>query len=165
MIQIVAAQPSDFEIIRTLAYEIWPGTYGHILSKEQLDYMLDAFYSTQTLLKNATEKNHQFMLVIENGKHLGFISFEHQYENGPVTRIHKIYVLPETQGRGIGKMLIEKIEILARENHSERLSLNVNRYNSAQEFYKKLGFEITLEEDIEIGRGYLMEDYRMKKKL
>lgn len=165
MIQIVAAKPSDFEIIRNLAYEIWPHTYGGILSKEQLDYMLEAFYSTETLLKNYTEKNHQFMLVEENGKPLGFISYEHHYQNEPVTRIHKIYVLPQTQGKGIGKMLIEKAEALAQENHSKALSLNVNRYNNAQEFYKKIGFEITGEEDIEIGRGYLMEDYRMEKKL
>lgn len=165
MIQIVAAKPSDFDTIRDLAYAIWPETYGHILSKEQLDYMLAAFYSAETLLENYTLKHHKFLLVEEHGKALGFISFEHHYQGEPVTRIHKIYVLPETQGRGIGKMLVEKIEGLARENHSAVLSLNVNRYNNAQDFYKKLGFEITLEEDIAIGRGYLMEDYRMEKKL
>ena len=32
-------------------------------------------------------------------------------------------------------------------------------------FYKKLGFEVAYEEDIEIGNGYLMEDYKMEKKL
>ncbi len=165
MMQIVAAQPIDFESIRKLAYAIWPQTYGHILSKEQLDYMLDAFYSTETLTKNATERNHFFLLVEEDGKHLGFISYEHQYQNEPVTRVHKIYVLPETQGRGIGKMLMDEVENLARENNSTALSLNVNRYNNAQGFYKNIGFEIIAEEDIDIGRGYLMEDYRMEKKL
>ena len=165
MIQIVAAKPTDFDSIRDLAYAIWPHTYGHILSKEQLDYMLGAFYSADTLTKNATEKNHVFLLVEEDGKHLGFISYEHHYQNEPVTRIHKIYVLPETQGRGIGKMLMDHVEDLAKQNHSEALSLNVNRYNNAQRFYKKIGFEITAEEDIDIGRGYLMEDFVMKKKL
>lgn len=164
MIDIVAASPSDFGTIRDLAYEIWPDTYGNILSKEQLDYMLGAFYSAETLLKNYTEKNHQFLLATENGVALGFISFEHNYQGEPVTRIHKIYVLPQTQGKGIGKLLLEKVEALAAENHSESLSLNVNRHNNAQGFYKKLGFEITLEEDIAIGHGYLMEDYRMEKK-
>lgn len=165
MIEIVAATVADFSIIRDLAYEIWPHTYGHILSKEQLDYMLDAFYSEATLTKNATEKGHEFLLVKENEKPLGFISYEHHYEKKPVTRIHKIYVLPETQGRGIGKLLMDKIEVLAHENNSKVLSLNVNRHNNAQGFYKKIGFEITAEEDIEIGRGYLMEDFRMEKKL
>jgi ribosomal protein S18 acetylase RimI-like enzyme len=73
--------------------------------------------------------------------------------------------LPETQGKGIGKKVIEKIEKLALENHSTALSLNVNRFNSALNFYKKTGFEIINEVNIDIGKGYLMEDYVMTKKL
>lgn len=153
----------ELQTVKDLAYAIWPHTYGHILSEVQLKYMLDSFYSIENLRQKLAE-GHQFVLV-EDDKPLGFLSYEHHYEGNPVTRIHKIYVLPETQGRGIGKMLIDHAGMLARENGSQALSLNVNRYNNAQEFYKKIGFEITGEEDIDIGRGYLMEDYKMEKKL
>lgn len=163
MIEIVDAN-GDFETIRDLAYAVWPGTYGHILSKDQLDFMLSSFYSAETLAKTV-DNGHQYVLVVEDGKPLGFMGYEHHYKGNPVTRLHKIYVLPETQGKGIGKMLIDKAEALARENESRALSLNVNRYNNALGFYQKIGFEIVGEEDIDIGHGYLMEDYKMEKKL
>ena len=31
--------------------------------------------------------------------------------------------------------------------------------------YKKMGFEVVAEEDLAIGNGYLMEDYKMEKKI
>jgi ribosomal protein S18 acetylase RimI-like enzyme len=38
----------------------------------------------------------------------------------------------------------------------------VNRDNPAIQFYQKFGFEIIDKEDIDIGNGFLMEDYVMK---
>ena len=73
--------------------------------------------------------------------------------------------MPETQGKGIGKLLIDHVEVLAVANESETLSLNVNRFNKAQFFYKKLGFEIVAEEDVPLDHGYLMEDFIMEKSL
>lgn len=162
---IAIAESNDYDTIRDIAYKTWPLTYGSILSKAQLDYMLALFYSTEALQENAYEKNHHFLLVKENNEALAFLSYEHQYQGKPVTRIHKIYILPETQGKGIGKLLIDRVEALANETKSEKLSLNVNRYNNAQFFYRKLGFEIVGEEDVKLDYGYLMEDYIMEKSL
>jgi len=165
MIAIHEAAQHEFETIREIAYKTWPATYGEILEKHQLDYMLDAFYSVKVLEQNAKEKNHHFLLAKENDVALAFISYEHHYQNKPVTRIHKIYILPETQGKGIGKLLIDHVEVLAVANESETLSLNVNRFNMAQFFYKKLGFEIVAAEDVPLDHGYLMEDFIMEKPL
>jgi len=41
----------------------------------------------------------------------------------------------------------------------------VNRENKAVDFYRHLGFEVALVEDIDIGNGYFMNDYEMKKPL
>ena len=96
---------------------------------------------------------------------LVFVSCENNYQNNKVTRLHKIYILPEAQGKGVGKVLIEKVIAIAKENQSEVISLNVNKFNQAVSFYKKIGFEIASEEDLDIGNGYLMEDYKMELKL
>jgi ribosomal protein S18 acetylase RimI-like enzyme len=45
------------------------------------------------------------------------------------------------------------------------LFLNVNKYNSAIQFYHKIGFEIAKEEVIDIGNGFVMDDYVMEKQL
>ena len=164
MTTITEATEEDFETIRNVAHTAWPVTYGEILSKAQLDYMLEKMYSDAALLDNL-KKGHHFMLAKENSVCLGFASIEHGYLNEKCTRLHKIYLLPETQGKGLGKMLLERIVVLAKENHSETISLNVNRFNKACAFYQKMGFEIVAQEDLEIGNGYLMEDYKMEKKI
>lgn len=165
MISIREATAADFPVIRQIAYNTWPETYGAILSKEQLDYMLGSFYSETTLLQNWREKGHRFLLLSEGETPLGFASYEHGYLGENITRLHKLYLLPASQGKGVGKMLIRAVEEKAKENHSDAVSLNVNRFNKAKDFYLRNGYEIAGEEDIEIGHGYLMEDYKMLKKL
>ncbi|MGO4773806.1 GNAT family N-acetyltransferase [Flavobacterium sp. W22_SRS_FK3] len=165
MITISEAIAEDIKTIQQITYITWPITYGKILSREQLDYMLDLIYSDKALNDLLEKKEQLFYLILEDETTLGFIAIEHNYKDESVTRIHKIYLLPETQGKGIGKKVIEGIEKMALKNHSKALSLNVNRFNSALGFYKKIGFEVMDEVNIEIGNGYLMEDYVMEKKL
>lgn len=164
MITISEATVEDFETIRTIAHTTWPVVYGEILSKAQIDYMLEKMYSVTTLMDNLN-KGHYFILAEEDSVCWGFASFEHHYLNQKCTRLHKIYLLPETQGKGLGKMLLERIINLAKENHSEIISLNVNRFNKAYTFYTTMGFEVVAEEDLDIGNGYLMEDYKMELKI
>ena len=165
MLLLAEAAIQDFKTIREIAYKSWPNTYGSILSKEQIDYMLDLFYSEKTLLKNLNEKGHRFLLVNEGEVCLGFASYEHNYLNQNCTRLHKIYLLPEAQGKGAGKLLIEAVENLAKENQSVLVSLNVNKFNKAISFYKKIGFQVVSDEEILLEHGYKMEDYKMEKKL
>ena len=165
MLLLAEAAIQDFKTIREIAYKSWPNTYGSILSKEQIDYMLDLFYSEETLLENLNEKGHRFLLVNEGEVCLGFASYEHNYLNQKCTRLHKIYLLPEAQGKGAGKVLIEAVENLAKKNQSVVVSLNVNKFNKAISFYKKIGFEVVSDEEILLDHGYKMEDYKMEKKL
>ncbi|SFA73879.1 Ribosomal protein S18 acetylase RimI [Flavobacterium swingsii] len=163
--KISVATKSQLEIIKDLAYKIWPSTYGPILSKEQVDFMLDKFYNIKSLEEQMLQKNQVFLLIEENNKYLGFCAYELNCESLNKTKLHKIYVLPETQGKGIGKILLNEVEKIASENNNSALFLNVNRYNNAQEFYKKQGYSVIKTIDIEIGNGYLMEDFVMEKNL
>ena len=54
---------------------------------------------------------------------------------------------------------------IAKENHTDKITLNVNRFNTAYLFYQKMGFEIVAEENLFIGNGYFMDDYKMELKL
>lgn len=163
MIKIVSATASDFKTIQDIAYQTWPIAYGEILSQEQMAYMLDAFYHEEALSDSVLNKGHHFVLAKEDKEILGFASFENHYKSMSQTKIHKIYILPQTQGKGIGKKLIDFVENQAKEKGFERMILNVNRFNKALFFYQKVGFEIVGEEDIEIGNGHLMEDYVLEK--
>lgn len=149
-------------IIEELARKVWPIAYAEILSREQLEYMLSMFYSEEALQEQLEEKKHVFYLVQNNsGDYFGFVSYELNCEPNK-TKIHKIYVLPETQGLGLGKLLFEKVREEALKANQKVIFLNVNKYNKAQYFYNKLGFKIVKEEVIDIGRGYVMDDYVME---
>lgn len=164
MLTIVNAKESDFHIIQQIAYQTWPETYGQILSEEQLNYMLKSFYSEEALSENVSKKGHHFLLAKENDNCLGFVSYEHNCNKTNQTKIHKIYILPNTQGKGVGKALLYEVEKRAKAKANNALFLNVNRFNKALSFYTKMGFEIIGQEDIKLEHGYLMEDYIMQKR-
>ena len=161
---IIEASKDHIFIIRALADEIWPPTFKDILSNEQITYMMDMMYSQSSLEKQMSE-GHHYLLAMEDGEYLGYVSYELDYKNSGTTKIHKIYVLPSLQGRGVGRLFINAVAEIAQSNNSRELSLNVNRYNKAIEFYKRMGFDFYMTEDIDIGNGFVMEDYIMNKKL
>lgn len=162
--EIRKAGIEDFDIIHNLALTTWYDTYTTILSQEQVDYMLKMMYSLEAITEQIAVKGHHFLLLSENDKYLGFASYELNYRSG-ATKLHKLYVLPETQGKGAGRLLITTIENLAKRSGNDKILLNVNRYNDAVKFYLKNGFTKAGEEDINIGNGYLMEDFIMEKAL
>ena len=168
MIEIEKVKANDtakFQIIRNIAEETWPIAYGEILSTAQLEYMFDMMYSTTSLLEQAAKKNLQFLLAKEGNDYLGFASYEIDIHQTNKTNIHKIYILPSTQGKGIGKKLIDYIADEAKKQKNVAIVLNVNKYNKALHFYLKLGFSNVKEEVIDIGSGYVMDDYVMEKML
>lgn len=160
MATIRTATSEDFGIIRQIAEQTWPITYGKILSAEQIRYMLDLFYSEEALAK-AMDGGQKFILLIDDAP-VGFAGYQH-YDG--MTKLHKLYILPEMQGKGYGRLLMNEVESAAKVYGSKKLKLNVNRFNNAIEFYRAAGFEVESEEDIDIGNGYLMEDYVMMRRL
>jgi ribosomal protein S18 acetylase RimI-like enzyme len=126
---------------------------------------MNLIYSEESLSEQIQKRQQLFFIVNDGIATIAFFSIEHQYNNEAVTRINKIYILPQSHGKGIGKYLIDAITTLAKEKESKKLSLNVNKYNKALLFYQKIGFIITNEVNIEIGKGYLMEDFVMEKSI
>ncbi|MCW1147416.1 GNAT family N-acetyltransferase [Flavobacterium lacisediminis] len=158
---LVKANTADIPVVIELTKKIWPVAYGEILSKAQLDYMIDKFYN-ETALRELMQKGHVFYLALDdNGKDVGFVSYEINSEPKK-TKIHKIYVLPETQGTGLGRLFFELVKEKAIENKQNAIFLNVNKYNNAIHFYTKLGFTKVKDEVIDIGNGYVMDDYVME---
>lgn len=163
MIRLEKINTTQLSIIKDLAYTIWPSTYGEILSTEQLNYMLDNFYSVENL-ENQMDNGQVFELLFEDSNVVGFVAYELNCNETGLLKIHKIYLLPETQGKGFGKFMIDEVIKIAKSNNQKGVFLNVNKYNKAQFFYQKLGFTITKEEVIDIGNNYIMDDYQMELK-
>jgi len=155
------ASPLEIAIIQSLIQRIWKPTYRDILSDEQMDYMLEQMYDAGTLRRQMDE-GHQFLLIYEDNSPVGFAGFQNDYPEMGVCKLHKIYLLPETQGHGLGKMLLHEVRERAVAAGQTSLLLNVNRHNKAYEFYRNYGFSVQEEVDLDIGNGYFMNDYVME---
>lgn len=152
----------DVDTIRSLSLQTWPQTYAHILSPEQIRYMMELMYSRDALLEQM-QKGHHFILAFRQENAVGFAAYS-EIEKG-VFKLHKIYLKPDQQGRGTGRIMIDHIISIAQKAGAHILQLNVNRNNIAKTFYERFGFSVVRTEDIDIGEGYFMNDYIMEKRI
>ena len=166
MIAIKKIGIESIPVIFSLAHSIWPNTYKEILAPIQIDYMLQLLYSEASLKIQIEQKKHQFILAVKKNENVGFASYSvKSEEEKDIYRLHKIYIHPSLQGKGIGKLMIDYIVKDIKQAGALHLELNVNRYNKALQFYQKLGFVIIKEEDIDLGNSYFMNDYVLILKL
>lgn len=163
MISIKNATESDIPLIRSLAEKIWWPTYRKMLRDEQIQFMLESIYSEKSLA-DGMQNGEVFVLLHDKNGFEGFVSYAPWKESAGTWKIHKLYVLPENHGNGYGRKLVLEVFNRARAAGINSVVLNVNRYNPAFTFYKKLGFTILREEDIPIG-VYWMNDYVMSIQL
>lgn len=151
----------DVPRIREVAEITWPVTYGSIISAEQIEFMLNWMYDTTTIATAIKNPNEDFIVLVENNEIIGFSGIAYNYQNQLITRINKLYVLPNKQGLGCGKLMLSFIISTAKKHQSLLLHLNVNKQNPAVQFYVKCGFEIDKEVVLDIGNGFVMDDYEM----
>ena len=161
---LFTATSEQLGIIRSIALKTWPVAYKEILSTAQLEYMLDLFYSIASL-EEQLQQGHRFRICNDSSVHVGFSSVSVKENSPTVLRLNKLYVLPDVQGRGAGKFLLDDVKNYAAGQGFESVELNVNRNNIARNFYEKEGFIISEEVDISIGQGYFMNDYTMTWKV
>ena len=159
-VKIRKATLEDIPSIQSITYKTWPVAYGKILSQKQLNYMLDLMYTNEALQEQFKE-DHVFYIAELNGQAVGFAAFN-CYEKPDVYKLHKLYVLPQAQGSGAGKALLQFVINKVKELKASTLLLNVNRHNTAINFYKKIGFSVLKKEDVDIGNGYFMNDFVMQ---
>jgi GNAT superfamily N-acetyltransferase len=162
MQEIKKSSTNEIPLIQQLSKEIWNKVYPTIISQEQIDFMLDMMYSEEALHQQMTELNHQFIIIYFSGTPVGFASYSVKSIIEPtVIRLNKLYLQPEYHGKGLGRAIVVYIIPQAKLLAGSLLELNVNKNNPAVAFYKRQGFSIASETVLDIGNGYVMDDYIM----
>jgi diamine N-acetyltransferase len=165
VIRPLADAAVDIEAVRRIAYATWPDTFRDILSTAQIDYMLAWLYDAKRLQSQVANGEHVFHIAEIDRVPVGFAAHQLDHPEDGNTKIHKIYLLPSTQGKGVGRALITAVIVAARAAAQSSITLNVNKYNRAVGFYEAMGFVNVAEEVIDIGGGYVMDDYVMRAAL
>ena len=159
VVKIDLARPEHVAEIARLAAAVWRAHYPGIISHEQIDYMLAKMYDLDVLRREMANCI-TYLRAVEHNQLLGFAAY------GPAKheiKLHKLYVDPQHQRRGIGKSLIESVE---RACAGRMLVLTVNKRNQkAIAAYQKHGFVIRDAVVVNIGGGFVMDDYVMAKKV
>ncbi|MGI9138516.1 MAG: GNAT family N-acetyltransferase [Sediminibacterium sp.] len=160
---ITQANSKDCAFIRSVSERTWPSTYGHIISQEQIDFMLDWMYSDASLEKQMNTGCAFYIASrkIDNSE-LELVGFCSVSPEEGAHKLNKLYVLPNAQGTGAGKALLNKSIEVAKAAGSKSLFLQVNKQNNAYHFYLKKGFVKELEFKFDIGNGFYMDDYVMR---
>jgi hypothetical protein len=69
----------DIPAIQKIAYETWPHTFGAVLPRKQISYMLNLVYNEGSLKKQMIDKGHRFILAENEDGPVGFTSYEIDY--------------------------------------------------------------------------------------
>ncbi len=134
------ASKRDVEAISQLLGRVWHDTYDEIYGVEKVAEITGQWHSISALEQNLKTPVSEF-LVADDGNKIAGTAFASRI-NDTTVKLHRLYILPEIQGRGVGRMLLEEIEGCFFE--FQNLTLEVEEQNkSAIGFYQKHGFNQT----------------------
>ena len=156
---------ADLPVIADLAGVIWRACYPGIITHAQIDYMLGRMYALEVMRDEIRSQGIRYDLLLVDGQPAGFASCGPASESG-VIKLHKLYLLPEWHGHGLGSRFLQHVEQEVRQRGARRLILSVNKRNArAIAAYKRNGFVIAESITTDIGGGFVMDDYVMAKSL
>ncbi len=150
------------EEVEKLANEIWREHYIPIIGERQVEYMLKNFQSKKAI-QEQLNNCYNYYLIYEENKNIGYAAIQFRRDE---LFLSKIYIKSSERGKGYAKKTIQFIEETAKNNNLKKITLTVNKNNSNTiKVYEKIGFKIVEPIVMDIGGGFIMDDYLMEKEL
>jgi len=159
---LLATSKTEFNVIAKLANIVWYEHYTPIIGKAQVEYMVAKFQTSEAMQQQTAEGYEYYTIKYEN-ENVGYLSIKMNNDN---LFLSKIYLLKQFRRKGIGKGAFKFIEEKAKKHHCKSISLTVNKGNiNTIKAYEKSGFKNIEAIVMDIGNGFVMDDYRMVKNL
>jgi GNAT superfamily N-acetyltransferase len=150
---------------KAIAEKAWPPTYSDIIPAAQIPYMIERMYSPEAI-READAAGTPYYLVQADGADAGVCSIDLCPAADGSAELHKIYLLPEWWGRGIGAWLLAELCRRAKDAGATRVWLRVNKQNArAQKAYRAAGFSNVRALCTDIGGGFVMDDFIFERRL
>ena len=159
---IAATTKAQFILIEQLGDLVWREHYTAIIGIKQVEYMLKKFQKAEVIETQVSEGYHYY-IISQNDSPAGYFAI--RKDKGALF-LSKLYVLQDFRGKGLGKGAMQFIENEAKQKNCDKVSLTVNKYNTNSiKVYEKIGFLKTGAIVMDIGNGYVMDDYTMEKSI
>ncbi|MBF6978459.1 GNAT family N-acetyltransferase [Aerococcaceae bacterium zg-BR22] len=147
------ATEKDLAQLYTVISEIWPEVFTPIIGVQQVAYMLEHYQSVDAIQTEIARGAHYYLLLHED-EVVGYTAYENQEEK---LYLSKLYIRQSLRGKGYMSQLFDWYEQLS---EGKTLYLNVNQGNKlAIQVYEHRGFKRVGERYVDIGEGYVMNDY------
>ncbi|MGB5236966.1 MAG: GNAT family N-acetyltransferase [Flavobacteriaceae bacterium] len=157
---IAVTEPVEIAQVVELADDIWREHYTSIIGEDQVNYMLHKFQSADAI-KTQIGEGARYYMLLHNNDPAGYCSF---YLKESELFLSKIYVRKNLRGKGLGGMMMRFIQDEAKRNGLHQIGLTVNKNNARSiAAYIKLGFKKIKPLVMDIGNGFVMDDFLMKK--
>lgn len=159
LLKIPVKSPDEVNELFHVVQEIWQEVFTPIIGKEQVTYMLKNYQSIENIQSEINNQAKYFLLSYE-GEAVGYTAYEETNEH---IYISKLYLSSNLRGKGLTSSIFNWYEELGA---GKKLHLNVNQGNElAIAVYEHRGFSRVGERYVEIGEGYIMNDYIYEKEL
>jgi len=142
----------DLEDLRRVTWRSWIAAYSGFIPESDLKTYYDTHFNAASLSALLADPSTKGFVAEADGRVAGYARlFLHRGENR--LYLAALYLLPEFQGRGIGRRLVEATERYAVERHLEEVWVGVMVLNRrALGFYRKGGFRFIRDEPFTMGK-------------
>jgi len=158
----------DIDTLSALGRETYHDTFAAMNTLKNMRTYLDTAFNRETLLKELLAEHSQFLFLFCDDELAGYLKLNEEdaqtdmYEHEAL-EIERIYLRSVFQGRGLGKVLIEKAMESARSKNKSYVWLGVwKRNRNAVAFYRRMGFTVFGSHDFRMGEE-LQSDYLMRR--
>jgi ribosomal protein S18 acetylase RimI-like enzyme len=142
----------DIPDVRRIGWETWKATYGRFIPEEDLRAYHDEYYSVEALTRNFHRPSTRGYMALFGEDPAGYMIMSFDEKSGRCS-VASIYVLPESQGHGLGSMLMQEAFRAAVEAKYDRVWLGVMSENSSTiAWYRALGFRFVEEAPFTMGK-------------
>jgi ribosomal protein S18 acetylase RimI-like enzyme len=158
---IPVTSASQVAEVANMARVVWNEYYVQLIGQAQVDYMV-ARFQTAEAMQAQIDSGYEYFQIRQAGANIGYAAIRHDAPDARLF-ISKLYLLAAHRKHGAGRQALALIEQVARERHATQVWLTVNKGNPSVRAYERLGFTIAEAIVMDIGGGYVMDDYRMEK--
>jgi len=133
------ARPSDADAVRRVAEAAWHDAHDPIVGPDAVEDFLAKYYDPDDLRDRYRTGHSTTFVAIADGDLVGYAS---GVPSSDGYTLGAVYVHPDSQGRGVGSQLLERVEGDARDAGYDAIDLVVMADNDdATGFYESRGFE------------------------
>jgi ribosomal protein S18 acetylase RimI-like enzyme len=151
------ATPDDLPQVQRLLVETWHDTYDALLGAERVTEITNSWHSIENLGRQLDVPDTSFLVAEEDGAIVGHAAANAR--KPPLMVLTRLYVRPDAQRRGVGRLLLA--EAIARHGGCEVMRLEVEAGNpKGISFYRREGFQAVGEKS-EQGLNHILMEKRL----